>query len=162
MRNNEKARFLETFCRIKAQNRQLRTKPGYSYPRQILFGDDPRIMAINEGVAMERYVKDTDDMECRLRKDAKKFLQSMHEARLKPHNSESILLRLTGKRFDDLQNFSQIRFARSEVETALMRERKKAKMKHRDYDLNRHIALHQAKKSLDDMAQLQTIAINDV
>lgn len=100
---------------------------------------------------MEINDKGIRKMERCLRDEARRFLRSMHEARMKPHNAESILLRLTGRCFDNLAEHSQIRFAISEVKAALMRERKKARMKHRDYNLNRHIALHQAKKSLDEM-----------
>jgi len=99
----------------------------------------------------DKRIRGIERMEQRLRDEARRFLRSMHEARMKPHNAESILVRLTGKCFDNLAKISQIRIARTEVKAALMRERKKARTKHRDYDINRHIALHQANKSLDEM-----------
>ena len=84
-----------------------------------------------------------------LRKRARHTIETLRDAKMRRHNFQSILLRLTGLRFEDLMTKSQLALAKNAIECALLRERKKARQKHYDYDLNRHIALHQAKLTLE-------------
>ena len=88
-----------------------------------------------------------------LRQQARNYLAAIDRGQMQPHNAESILVRLTGCKFKELVLAHQIQQATSKVEVALLRERKKARLKHYDYDLNRHIALHQAKNSLKQMRE---------
>ncbi|MCF6320977.1 MAG: hypothetical protein L3J32_04325 [Rhizobiaceae bacterium] len=94
---------------------------------------------------------DIKTMQLNLNKEAKEFVKKASLSRPADYNTESILLRLTGYKFDNLTSTEQISKAKMAVAHALLCERKKARMKRFDYDLNRHIALHQAGKRLDDM-----------
>ena len=69
------------------------------------------------------------------------------------HNLGSILMRLTGRKFEDFSNIPQLQKAIIAVEKALFTERKKARMKRFDYDFNRHIAMHQANKALVELCR---------
>lgn len=74
-----------------------------------------------------------------------------HEARFDHHNALSILFGLTGYRFSDLSDGNQQIRARKAVRKALELERKRARLGRCEYDVNRHISLFQANKTLIEM-----------
>jgi len=94
-------------------------------------------------------------MEFNLKAQAKAFVARVQCAGFSDHNAESTLFQLTGTRFKKLSNQSEIDTARYAIEKALLCERKKARLKRQDYDLNRHIALHQARKRLESISPAQ-------
>lgn len=102
---------------------------------------------------MDHQQMDIAGIELKLRKQAVAFLTTTKQAKFQNYNSESILVRLTGRRFGEIVSSEQICSAKASIESALLSERKKARLKRYDYDLNRHIALHQAMKSLASKTQ---------
>ncbi len=96
---------------------------------------------------------DLEKFEQQMKIQAKLYLAKVEKGRMEPQNYRSILLRLTGYSFDKLDTIERINQARSLVEIELCRERKRARMRHFEYDLNRHIALHQARKTLNEFLQ---------
>jgi len=94
------------------------------------------------------------DVETLLRQQAANFVSKANTCPDPNYNLASILLRLTGFQFNLDGRFSdraKMREAKSALDKALFVERKKARMKRWDYDANRHIALHQARKRLEDL-----------
>ncbi len=87
-------------------------------------------------------------LEAELKNQASNYVKQLHAHTFENHNSQSILLRLTGMRFCDLENSIQLETATKAVKNALATEAKRSRMGRYNYDPNRHIALHQALKSL--------------
>ena len=90
-------------------------------------------------------------LEAELKNQAKNYVKRLHASTFDNHNSQSILLRLTGMRFCDLKNPVQLEAAANAVKNALASEAKRSRMGRYNYDPNRHIALHQALKSLKSL-----------
>ena len=90
-------------------------------------------------------------LESELRIQANNFVTQLHGHTFENHNSQSILLRLTGRRFDDLKDPTQLDTASNAVGKALAAEAKKSRTGRYNYDPNRHIALHQAIQTLKSM-----------
>jgi len=97
--------------------------------------------------------KNTDyrTMHQNLKNEAKEFIRQPSPVTPVEHNAASILFRLTGCKYENLNSNIQITKAKSAVAHALLCERKKARMKRYDYDFNRHIALHQIGKRLENL-----------
>ena len=91
---------------------------------------------------------DLSKLESELKAQAKHYVKQLQGHTFENHNSQSILLRLTGMRFCDLENPAQLEAATNAVKNALATEAKRSRMGRYNYDPNRHIALHQALKSL--------------
>jgi len=94
------------------------------------------------------------DIETLLRQQAANFVSRANTCTDPNYNLASILLRLTGLQINLDSRFSDrasMKEAKCALDKALFVERKKARMKRWDYDANRHIALHQARKRLDDL-----------
>lgn len=100
------------------------------------------------------------DAETLLRQQAANFVSKANTGTDPNYNLASILLRLTGQQFNLDGRFSErpkMKEAKCVLDKALFVERKKARMKRWDYDANRHIALHQASKRLDDLFAMAPI-----
>ena len=87
-------------------------------------------------------------IENELSRQAAAFVKLSHRGECYDHNLSSILLRLSGQQIGELPSCQQIQSTIGRIEKELFLERKKARMKRVDYDVNRHIALHQAAKAL--------------